>query len=141
MNLQRIPKMTDDKIEHFMTLIHYLTEKVDNIEDFMTLIHNLTKKVNIKGGTWCKDAFKRIIWFLHDTICTTRLEQDVIKENLIYWSAFRPMGYQNGHFATLATYCLLKVGEMRYQHARLRGWNEVIESAYILPKKSKVFLV
>lgn len=61
--------MIDDKIEYFMMLIYYLIEKVDNIEDFMMLIYYLIKKVNIKGGMWCKDVFKRIIWFLYDIIC------------------------------------------------------------------------
>lgn len=41
----------------------------DNIEYFMMLIYYLIEKVNILGGIWCKDVFKRIIWFLNNIIC------------------------------------------------------------------------
>lgn len=114
--MQRIPKMPiGHDIEHFACM------SLNEVE------------------TWCNDAFRRIISFLYDTISeyAAQLELDVIKENHIYWSAFRPMGYQNIHFGT---YSWLKVDKMRYQRAFLREWDEVTKLAYLLQEKGKMFL-
>lgn len=111
----------------------------DNREHFTPLINNLTEKVKIKEGTWCKNACKKNVWFLYDTIFkyTSRLELGAIEAKHSYWSVFRPMDYQNRHFSTHSLLDEIRYREIRHRNAFLREMTEITKMTYLRHKKNK----